>query len=83
MKNLNDIFTARSVNAYRPSLAFPRNFVKAHSITRRALPALAVVGVTMAMASTATADVEGRDTSKGGEAPGADLRYKPVLCCRV
>ena len=77
MKNFSDIFTARSVNAHRPSLALPGVFVKAHTITRRALPALAIVGVTMAMSSTAKADVEGRDTSKGGEAPGADLRYGP------
>lgn len=83
MKNLSNVFTARSVNAHRPSLAFPRVFVKAHTITRRVLPAFAFVGVTMAMSSTAKADVEGRDTSKGGEAPGADLRYGPSYCSRA
>ena len=74
MKNVNQVLTAKSVLWQRPPARLPRDFIKAQIFTRRALPALAALGVTMVMTSSAEADVEGKDTSKGGEAPGADLR---------
>ena len=74
MNNINQVLTARSVPWQRPPARLPREFIKAQVFTRRALPALAALGVTIVMASSAEADVEGKDTSKGGEAPGADLR---------
>ena len=83
MKNFHEVLTARSVNVHRPRLPFSKGFVKAHLITRRALPAFAIVGVTMAMASTAQADIEGKDDSKGGEAPGADLRCWSRECSKA
>ena len=74
MKNINQVLTAKTVLWQRPPAGLARNIIKAQVFTRRALPALAALGVTMVMASSAEADVEGKDTSKGGEAPGADLR---------
>jgi hypothetical protein len=47
----------------------------AHKLTRRSLPVVLALGATVTMVATAQAAVEGQDTSKGGEAPGADLRY--------
>ena len=89
MKNINQVLTAKSVLWQRPPAGLPRKLIKAQVFTRRALPALAALGITMVMASSAEADVEGKDTSKGGEAPGADLRQGlyllgfspvPLLC---
>ena len=48
-----------------------------HAISRRSLPVILALGATVTMVASANAannTLEGQDTSKGGEAPGADLR---------
>jgi hypothetical protein len=55
-------------NKLQPCLA------KGNLVSRRSLPIFLALGTSITMVASANADIEGKDTSKGGEAPGADLR---------
>ena len=48
---------------------------KGHHMSRRSVAVLTAMGL---MAGAARAEVEGTDTSRGGDAPGADLRCCPT-----
>ncbi len=63
--------------AWRGPQRVPSCLTNVHAVTRRSLPIVLALGATVTMAATANAAVEGQDTSKGGEAPGADLRCDP------